>query len=111
MPYVNIKVTREGVTREQKAELIAGVTENGPAEKAKIEAGDVVLTFDGKPITNMNALPRVVAETSVGKTVDVEVWRKNRSQKLRVAVGELDEDETKVAAATPSRPTPGAPRN
>jgi serine protease Do len=98
-----------GLDRPRGA-LIAGVTENGPAEKAKIEAGDVVLTFDGKPINNMNALPRVVAETSVGKTVDVEVWRKNRSQKLRVAVGELDEDETKVAAATSGRPTPGAQR-
>lgn len=95
-----------GLDRPRGA-LIAGVTENGPAEKAKIETGDVVLSFDGKPVANMNSLPRVVAETSVGKTVEVEVWRKGRTQKLRATVGELDEDETKVAAATSGRPTPG----
>jgi serine protease Do len=93
--------------------LVAGVTENGPAEKAKIEAGDVVTSFDDKPVTNMNALPRIVAETAIGKTVSVEVWRKGKLVKLQVNVGELDESEgPKVAAATPDpKQTPGTGRN
>ncbi|MFX8903221.1 PDZ domain-containing protein, partial [Acinetobacter baumannii] len=60
--------------------LVARVMENGPAAQAKIEAGDVILSFDGKPVTNMNALPRIVAETPIGKKAAVEVWRGGKSR-------------------------------
>ncbi len=100
-----------GLDRARGA-LIAGVTENGPAEKAKIEAGDVVLSFDGKPVANMSALPRIVAETPIGKEVNVEVWRKGKRQSLKAMVGELDESDAQVASAGPTpKETPNAAKN
>ncbi len=56
--------------KEQKGALIAGVTPNGPAEKAGIKTGDVIQTFDGKPVEDMRHLPRIVAETDIDKEVD-----------------------------------------
>jgi serine protease Do len=92
--------------------LVAGITENGPAEKAKIEPGDVVVSFDGKPVNNMSALPRIVAETSIGKNVPVEVWRKGKLVRLQVSVGELDEsDGQQVASAPEPKQTPAPTRN
>ncbi len=85
--------------------LVANVTEGGPAEKGKIKVGDVILSFDRKPIDEMRNLPRIVAETMVGKSVDVEVWRAGKKVPLKVELGEFPEDE-KIAAATPSEPQP-----
>jgi len=85
--------------------LVANVTEGGPAEKAAIKVGDVILSFDGKPIEEMRNLPRIVAETMVGKAADVEVWRAGRKVPLKVELGEFPDDE-KVAAATPGEPAP-----
>ncbi len=78
--------------------LVASVIEDGPAEKGKIKAGDVILKFNGKDITEMRKLPRVVADTEVEKTVDVVIWRNNEKITLKVNVGDLKEDEAKVAA-------------
>ena len=78
--------------------LVASVTGGGPAEKAGIEAGDIVLNFDGKSIGKMQRLPRVVSDTPVGAQVPVEVWRKGKSKKITVTVGELPEED-KVASA------------
>ncbi|HKX79629.1 MAG TPA: trypsin-like peptidase domain-containing protein, partial [Novosphingobium sp.] len=55
--------------------LVANVSPGGPAEVAGIVAGDVILTFDGKSVHDMRQLPRIVAETPIGKTVEVVVWR------------------------------------
>ena len=88
-----------GLTKSSGA-LVASVIEDGPAEKGKIKAGDVILKFDGKTVSAMRKLPRIVAETEVGKTVDVLVWRNNEEITLGVAVGELEEPETEVAAKT-----------
>ena len=82
--------------------LVAGITEGGPAEKAKIEQGDVILSFDGKPVANMNQLPRIVAETPIGKQANVDIWRKGKPRTVKVTVGELEEQE-EVAAATPGK--------
>ncbi len=58
--------------------LIAGMTDGGPAAKAGVQNGDVVLTFDGKPVADERALPRMVADASIGKTVNIEVLRKGQ---------------------------------
>jgi len=79
--------------------MVAAVTPNGPAEKAKIEPGDIVLNFDGKDVTEMRRLPRIVADVQPDKKVVATVWRKGKTVKLDVVVGELDETET--AALTP----------
>jgi serine protease Do len=74
--------------------MVASVTPGGPAEKAKIIAGDVVLKFDGREVSEMRRLPRIVAETEIGREVEVEVWRGGKTVALRVKVGELEEAET-----------------
>ncbi len=79
--------------KEQKGALIAGVTPNGPAEKAGIKTGDVVLSFDGKTVDDMKHLPRIVAETGIDKTVDVQVWRDGKTVTIKTKVGELPDDE------------------
>ena len=87
-----------------KGALVASVTDNGPAQAAGIQPGDVILTFDGKPVTDMRHLPRLVAETPVDKTVPVTVWRKRQETALQVKVGRLTEAET--ASATTDNPKP-----
>jgi serine protease Do len=84
--------------------LVANVSPGGPAEVAGIVAGDVILTFDGKSVHDMRALPKLVAETPIGKTVEVVVWRDRAEQTLNLEVGELDEEEA-AAAEQPEPPT------
>jgi serine protease Do len=74
-----------------KGALVAGLTKDGPADKAGIKQGDVVLKFDGKEVTQMRGLPRMVAETPFGKKVDVTIWRKGQEMTVPVMLGELDE--------------------
>ena len=81
--------------------LVASVIKDGPAEDAKIKAGDVIVKFDGKDIGEMRRLPRIVAETPVDKTVDAVIWRDKAEMTLSVTVGELDEKEPQVASRTP----------
>jgi len=76
---------------EAMGALVAGVTEGGPAEEAKIEPGDVILEFDGNPVEHMRELPRMVAETAIGKSVDVVVLRKGEKVTLQVVLGRLEE--------------------
>ena len=79
--------------------LIAGVTEGGPAEEAGIEAGDVVLTFNGERVPSMRDLPRMVADTQIGTEVDVEVLRKGETVTIPVTLGRLEEAEKAELAA------------
>ena len=83
--------------------MIAGVTEDGPAEKAGIQSGDVVLTFNGREVHSMRELPRIVAETEIGRNVDVTVLRSGEQVVLSVEVGELLEEEARAipVSATP----------
>ena len=74
--------------------LVASVSAGGPAAAAKIEPGDVIIEFDGKRIDKMRSLPRLVAETAIGKRTDVKLWRKGQEMTLQVTLGELPEDET-----------------
>ena len=76
-----------------KGALVADVTKGGPAEKSKIKVGDVILKFDGKPIAEMRSLPRFVAESTPGKRVIVEVWRKGRIVNLYAKLGEFPETQ------------------
>jgi serine protease Do len=76
---------------EAMGALVAGVTEGGPAEKAEIEPGDVILEFDGNPVEHMRELPRMVAETPIGKSVDVVVLRRGEKVTLLVDLGRLEE--------------------
>ncbi len=83
---------------EPRGALVASVTEDSPAQAAGIEQGDVILTFDGKDVEEMRRLPRIVAETEIGRAVDVVVWRKGKKENLEVKVGELDEESAQEAS-------------
>jgi len=88
--------------------LVASVNDNGPAQTGGIQPGDVILSFDGKTVPDMRRLPRLVAESTVGKSVPVTVWRKRRETTLQVTVGKLEETE-QVAAQEPAKKQPSAP--
>src|ERR1700730_13101060 len=79
--------------------LIAGVEEKGPAKPAGLEPGDVVVTFDGKEIKEPKDLSRVVADTAVGKEVDVVIIRKGQEETNKVTLGRLDDGDKAVQAA------------
>lgn len=80
--------------------LVAEVTPTGPAEKAGIEAGDIILAFDNKPVREMRNLPLIVAETDIDRDVTVIVWRDGKRVTLKANIGELEkaEDEGLLAA-------------
>lgn len=69
--------------------LVAGVTPGGPAEASGIEAGDLIIGFDGRPIRAMRDLPRIVAETAIGKNAVIEIVRSGKERKLRIKVAKL----------------------
>lgn len=73
--------------------LVASITEGGPAEKAKLQAGDIILEFDGKPVDEMRALPRIVAETPIDTAVSLKYWRDGKERKAKVEIGELEKAE------------------
>jgi serine protease Do len=87
--------------------LVADVTAGGPAAKAGVENGDLILSFDGKPINESRTLPRVVADTAIGKTVNMELLRKGKKETLRVMVARLDDAD---GAAAPKAVKPAVPQ-
>ena len=78
--------------------LVANLTEGGPAKNSDIKVGDVILKFNDQEIEEMRELPRIVAETPVGKSVEVVVWRQGREKSVKLMLGEFPED-AKMAAA------------
>ncbi len=86
--------------------LIAGIDDKGPAKPAGIEPGDVVVKFDGKDIKEMRDLPRIVADTPVGKDVEVLIIRKGKEETKTVKLGRLDDGEKQAALATPKADAP-----
>jgi serine protease Do len=79
--------------------LVAGVDDKGPAKPAGIEPGDVIVKFDGKDIKEMRDLPRVVADTPVGKDVPVIVIRKGKEDTRTVRLGRLEDGEKQQPAS------------
>jgi serine protease Do len=75
--------------------LVASVAESGPAQKAGLKVGDVILTFNNKPVTDMRALPKIVADTEIDATAPMTIWRDGREKTVQVKVGELELAEEK----------------
>jgi serine protease Do len=86
--------------------LVRGVEEGSPAEKAGIEAGDIITRFDGKPIEKPADLPRAVGNTKPGSQVALTVFRRGATKDLKVTVAEIEPE--KVAAAAPEKKAPAA---
>jgi len=104
-----IGVTIQELTRElaesfglskPSGALISSVEKNAPADKAGIEASDVILKFDGKPVDNSTDLPRMVAATKPGSKVVIELWRKGASKKVTVEIAQMPEEGSLVRSAT-----------
>ena len=110
------EVTRDlatsfGLDRPRGA-LVNSVEKGSPADKAGVEATDIILSFDGKAVEGSSDLPRLVGATRPGSQSSLEVWRKGASRKLSITVGELQEDRVagvdkprapKQAETTPNR--------
>ncbi len=79
--------------KKPQGALVASVGENSPADKAGIKAGDIILNFDGKKIDTMRSLPKVVASTEVGKSVEIKIWRNKRLISKRLILGRLESSE------------------
>jgi serine protease Do len=85
--------------------LVAGIDDKGPAKPAGIEPGDVIVKFDGHDVKEMRDLPRIVADTPVGKSVDVVIIRKGQEETHHVQVGRL-QDTDKVASNDNAKTNP-----
>jgi len=76
-----------------KGALIASVAEKSPADKGGLKAGDIILEFDGKEIDTMRTLPKLVAQTEVGKRVTVKIWRNQKLISKKIILGRLESSE------------------
>jgi serine protease Do len=78
--------------KEKKGALVSEVVTGSPAEKAGIQQGDVIMEFDGKAVADSQELPRMVASTPVGKSVNVKLWRNGKALDQQVKVSEMEEN-------------------
>jgi len=76
-----------------KGALVSGVIKGGPVDNGSVQAGDVIVKFDGRDIKAMNDLPRAVAESPVGKTVEIVIVREGKEQTVQVTLGRLEDGE------------------
>ncbi|MFC1673108.1 DegQ family serine endoprotease [Pseudomonadota bacterium] len=90
--------------KKTEGALVASVIDGGPAQNAGIRARDVIVEFDGKRVTEMRKLPRIVASTDVGRLVDVKVWRDGAMTTLKVDIAKMEDDE--LVAEAPQNGTP-----
>lgn len=102
------EVTKEladsfGLSKAQGAAVNA-VERGGPAEKAGVEPGDVILKFDGKPVTSSGDLPRIVGSTKPGTKIVLQVWRKGAARELALVVGETPEEKMAVKSGKNAKP-------
>jgi serine protease Do len=109
------EVTRDvaeslGLGRARGAE-IAMVEPGGPAEKAGIKVGDIILKFNGKDIEKSSDLPRVVGGTAVGSRATVSVWRRGQQLDLPVTIVELRDEEATPGKPAPKKQAPEKPAN
>ena len=92
---VRIQVVTKEIAQVEKLDeprgaLVASVAEKSPSDKAGIKAGDIILEFNGTRINEMKELPIIVAQTKVGKTVDVKVWRNKKEINKKIKLGRLE---------------------
>lgn len=104
------EVTKElsdsfGLGKPQGA-LVSSVEKGGPADKAGIEAGDIILKFDGKAVGQSSDLPRIVGGTKPGTKSTVQIFRKGQTKELNVAVTEIPEEKATQRKSKPAKTEP-----
>jgi serine protease Do len=93
-----------------KGALVSGVTAKGPAEKAGVKSGDVIIKFDGNAIDQMRQLPKLVADAEVGKKSTLTLWRKGKELTVTVDLGQLEKaEETGMIAGKKEEKKAGVP--
>jgi serine protease Do len=85
--------------------LVNSVEKGGPAEKAGIESGDIILKVDGKSVTSSSELPRIITQVKPGAKITLQVWRKGATKDLTVTVAELKDEEASARPARKSAPS------
>jgi len=91
--------------KKPEGALVASVSENSPADKAGIKAGDIILEFDEKSVDTMRTLPKLVAQTKVGKRVTVKIWRNQKLISKKVLLGRLESSKEFKAENKPEPDT------
>ena len=91
--YVTKEIADNEKLDKPRGALVQSVAEGSPSEKGGIKAGDIILEFDGKTINEMKELPLIVAQTEVGKTVNVKLWRNKREVTKKIKLGRLETSE------------------
>ena len=91
--YVTKEIAEAEKLDKPRGALVQSVAEGSPSDKGGIKAGDIILEFNGKRINEMKELPLIVAQTEVGKTVDVKVWRNQREVVKKIKLGRLETSE------------------
>ncbi|TXR50908.1 DegQ family serine endoprotease [Phyllobacterium endophyticum] len=94
-----------------KGALVAGIIEGGPVANGSILPGDVITRFDGREVSNVKDLPRVVAESPIGKEVEVVVVRKGKEQTVKVTLGRLEDEDQAAKKDDPATGEDGAAQN
>ena len=79
--------------KKARGALVASVAPDSPSDKAGIKDGDIILEFDGKKINEMQELPLIVAQTKVGKVVNVKIWRNKKEITKKITLGRLETSE------------------
>jgi serine protease Do len=89
--------------KDASGAMVAGVTDGGPADKAKLRNGDVILKFAGQDVKEMHNLPRIVADSAVGEEVPVVIWRDGKEITIQTTLAERP-NETQLASADATKP-------
>ncbi|WP_340691650.1 Do family serine endopeptidase [Hyphomonas sp.] len=107
---VNVQDADAALVKAYKAKgkggvIVTRVTNDGPADKAKLEVGDLVLSFDGKAIASVREMTRLISDAPIGKTVALSIIRDGKARNVSVTLGELeDDDDASGANALPDMP-------
>ena len=101
---VSKEIAEAAKLREPKGAFVASVADNSPSDKAGIKNGDIIINFNGTPINEMKELPKIVAQTEVGKVVEVIVWRNGKEIVKKIKLGRLEtSDDFKAEIPTENK--------
>jgi serine protease Do len=100
--HVTEEIAESLALPEPAGALILEITKDGPAAKSGLQNGDVILQFDGKDVREMHNLPRLVAETPIGKQVELIIWRTGQKMSISLSLGEYPEEVKEAQIDVPA---------
>jgi serine protease Do len=106
---VNDDIAEAFGLEKPKGVVVAGLIEQGPAQKAGLQAGDVLLAIDGRDVPDARHFERMVADEPIDRQIKVTIWRKHQQKLIDVKVGELDEGDHATQTASLAKPDQKTP--